>query len=41
MQTIQRQEGDNWTEREAELYCEAHNLTIIAINGNSLIAVKR
>lgn len=38
MQRIHRNETDEpWTMDEAELYAKAHNLTVIAINGHTLI----
>jgi len=38
MKTIQRATTDSpWTEDEAQSYAEAHNLTVIAINGHTLV----
>jgi hypothetical protein len=38
MKTIQRDINDDpWTEDEAQSYADAHNLTVIAINGHTLV----
>lgn len=37
MEQIVRENGDNWTESEAQSYCEAHGKTLIAINGTTLV----
>lgn len=37
MKAIERNEVDSpWTEEEAESYANAHNLTVIMINGHTL-----
>lgn len=38
MKTIQRDLNDTpWTEEEAQSYANAHGLTVIAINGRTLV----
>lgn len=38
MKTIQRNTTDSpWTDEEAQSYADAHGLTVIAINGHSLV----
>lgn len=38
MKTIERDLADTpWTEEEAQSYANNHNLTVIAINGHTLV----
>lgn len=38
MQTIERNVTDTpWTEEEAQSYADAHGLTVIAVNGHTLV----